>query len=313
MNKRERVEAVLSGKKPDRLPVSFWYHFGTQHMGGEAYAELALAFFRYYDLDWLKLMNDFYYPMPEGLLEVKSRKGLEKITPVALDSTNWVEQFKVLKIVRKELEGKALFIDTVFDPWQTLQRNIVGEHLERLARDEPEALEKALDVVTETLIQYCKKSLSLGSSGIYLSTFGSRDQLARDLFLRFAKPYVTRIFEEIKNDGIMNTAHIHDTNIYTDDVVDLPVQVLSYEDRYAGNPPLSDMKNKFNGCFMGGLDKHGFVRVTPASVIRNALEGLKQAEEGRVLLAPGCSVANWFYPDSVKELIYTVHNYKGLT
>ena len=309
MNKRERVEAVLTtGKMPDRPPVSFWYHFGTQHIGGEKYAELAVATFRYYDLDWLKAMNDFYYPMPEGLWEVKSKQDLEKIKPVELRKTDWVEQFKALELIRKDIGDEAYFIDTLFDPWQTLQRSLVGEHLTRLAKEEPEALERALDAVTETLIQYCKESLARGSAGILISTLGSADRMERDLFLRFAKPYVVRIFEEIKREGMLNTAHIHDTSIYTDDILDIPVPVLSYEDRHPTNPTLSEMNQRFSGCFMGGLDKNRFVRVTPAELKRNAEEGIRRAQDGRVLLAPGCSIPNWFSPRSVKGLVEHVQS-----
>src|SRR5438105_3023289 len=34
MNKIERVSAVLESRQPDRLPISFWYHFGPDAVSG---------------------------------------------------------------------------------------------------------------------------------------------------------------------------------------------------------------------------------------------------------------------------------------
>lgn len=87
MNKKERVEASLAGKPFDRPPVSFWYHFGTQHEGGERIAELELEFLRYYDLDYLKLMNDYYYPMPAGKTELRTAEDLKGIQPLDIMKT----------------------------------------------------------------------------------------------------------------------------------------------------------------------------------------------------------------------------------
>ena len=74
MNKIERVDSVLNGKEVDRPPVSLWYHFGIQHTDGQQFARVTLDFFDYYDFDFLKVMNDYYYPTPEGLDSVSTSK-----------------------------------------------------------------------------------------------------------------------------------------------------------------------------------------------------------------------------------------------
>jgi len=231
MTKIERVERSLAGIEVDRPPVSFWYHFGVQHELGDRIAELSLNFFHYYDLDYLKLMNDYYYPMPDGVQEIASPEDLARIAPFDVSRSDWAEQLRAIEIISRELDGKAYFIDTVFEPWQVLMRSLAGEHLQRLIEDAPDAVLNALDVITENIIAYCKEALARGCSGIFLSTFGSRKQMKRDAYLTFALPFVRRIFEAIEDKAIMNTAHVHDYGIYTDDVVDLPVHILSYEDR----------------------------------------------------------------------------------
>ena len=64
MTKIERVRAALSGAEVDRPPFSVWYHFGLQHAPAERTAQVHVEFFEAYNLDWLKVMNDYSYPMP---------------------------------------------------------------------------------------------------------------------------------------------------------------------------------------------------------------------------------------------------------
>ena len=72
MNKIERVRAALAGRPVDRAPFTVWYHFGNQHAPAERTAQVHLEFFDHYDLDLLKLMNDYDYPMPAGLEVIAS-------------------------------------------------------------------------------------------------------------------------------------------------------------------------------------------------------------------------------------------------
>ncbi len=306
MTKIERVEAALEGRESDRPPISFWYHFGLQHERGERHAEASLAFFSYYDLDYLKVMNDYFHPMPDGLSEVASREDLKRIAPITIAKSDWSKQLTALEIIAAKLEGRAYFIDTVFDPWQTLQRNLVGEHLPRLLQEAPDAVHDALDVVTENLIAYCHKALTAGAAGIFISTFGSEDQLEHRIFTEFVKPYVVRILKAVHDKGILNTAHIHDTRIYVDDVVDLPVQVMSYEDRHPTNPSIEEMKARFPGAIMAGLDKNRLTRVTPAEAVRNAEEAIRLGGKTRFLMAPGCSFPSWFYPHAATAMVDAV-------
>jgi hypothetical protein len=67
MNKIERVRATLAGKPVDHPPFAIWYHFGTQHAVADFTARAHLDFFQHYDVDLLKVMNDYDYPMPSGL------------------------------------------------------------------------------------------------------------------------------------------------------------------------------------------------------------------------------------------------------
>ena len=62
MNKLERVDAVIAGQRPDRPPVSFWYHFAPQFASGPPAVEAHVRHVETYDLDFLKIMDDNRYP-----------------------------------------------------------------------------------------------------------------------------------------------------------------------------------------------------------------------------------------------------------
>jgi uroporphyrinogen decarboxylase len=296
MTKKERIEASLAGRPFDRAPVSFWYHFGTQHEGGERIAELELAFYRYYDLDYLKLMNDYFYPMPEGYTELTSAEDLKAITRFDIFDSPWAEQLKAIDILARELKDETYFIDTVFDPWQVLLRNLVGENLMRLVEEAPDAILSALDVITENVIAYCQEALKRGAAGLFISTFSAEKQLPRDLYMKFAYPFLERIFAATRDAAIMNTAHLHDYGIYVDDMVKLPVHIISYEDTDPSNPTIPEMRTKWSGSIMAGMDKNLITRVTPEAARRNAQAGLAAGGSTRFFLAPGCSFPTWFYP-----------------
>ncbi len=306
MTKIERVEKSLAGVEVDRPPVSFWYHFGVQHEPGERIAELSIEFVRYFDLDFLKLMNDYYYPMPDGLNEVTSAEDLGKIKRFDIHTSDWAQQLRAIDILARELKDEVYFIDTVFDPWQILLRNLAGEHLPRLLKECPDAVLGALDVITENTIAYCKEALKRGCAGVFVSTFGAEKQMPREQYLKFAKPFVKRIFDETAGSAIMNTAHVHDYGIFVDDVLDIPMDILSYEDRDPSNPSMPEMRKKFSGSIMAGMDKNRMTRVTPADAVRNALEGCELGGKTKFFLAPGCSFPTWLYPRSGTLLVEAV-------
>jgi uroporphyrinogen decarboxylase len=303
MDKIERVDRVLNGEEVDRPPVTLWYHFGVQHAGGEQFAKITTEFFNYYDFDYLKVMNDYFYLPPEGLEAVKTKDDLKRITRFNVDQCDWQEQFKALKFISRELEGKAYFIDTVFDPWQSMRRNMAGENIDALMVDEPDALLAALDIVADNLIEYCKKSLSIGTAGIFMSLPAARELINRENFLRFVKPPAVKVFEAISSLGKMNTAHIHGEDLYFDDVLDLPVDIFSWWDRSSKGPSLQWVKERIKGCVMGGINQKIVARTTREFLRNHVREAIELGGKTRFFLANGCSSDSWGYPPAMLAIV----------
>jgi uroporphyrinogen decarboxylase len=301
--KIELVDRVLRGESVDRAPLSLWYHFGVQHGEGRRFALLALDCFRHYDFDFLKVMNDYFYPMPEGLDAVRTGKDLRRITRFEVEKSPWREQFRALELIGKELKGIAYFIDTVFDPWHTMKRSLAGEHIGALMDGEPDAVLQGLDVITENLIAYCLRSLEIGSSGIFLSVPASPEFMSRKQFLTFVKPFANRVFEAVSERGRMNVAHIHGDDLYFDDCLDFPVQVFNWWDRGPGGPSLASVKERIPGCVMGGIDHKIVNRRTLPFLKAHVREGRVLGGKERFFLANGCSIDTSVNPGAIRAIV----------
>ncbi len=303
MNKIERVDRVLEGREVDYPPLSLWYHFGVQHGSGEKFAAIVLEYFHFYDFDFLKVMNDYFYPPPAGLEAVKSAADLRRITPFEVEKSEWRQQFRALEIIAEELKDNAYFIDTVFDPWQSLRRNMAGENINDLMVNEPGAMLAALDVIADNLIAYCKKSLAIGSAGIFMSVPAARELVAHDLFLKFVKPPAMKVFQAIAGLGKMNTAHIHGEDLYFEDVLDFPVSIFNWWDRSSKGPSMQWVKQRSPACVMGGIDQKIVARTTPAFLKNHVRQGVELGGKTRFFLANGCSIDSWGYPGSLQAIV----------
>lgn len=303
MNKIERVDAVLAGQEPDRPPLSLWYHFGVQHGSGEQFARITLEYFDYYDFDYLKVMNDYFYPPPDGLDSVKTADDLRRLQPLVVEDTPWRRQFVALERIAEALAGRAYFIDTVFDPWQSIRRNMAGENMKALMNSEPDALREALDTVADNLIAYCKRSLAIGAAGIFMSVPAAAEIVTRDEFLTFVRPPAMKVFAAIASLGRMNTAHIHGEELFFDACLDFPVQVFSWWDRGPNGPSMASVKKRIGGCVMGGIDQTRVARTSPEFLKRHVREGIALGGRSRFFLANGCSIDTWVYPGSIKAIV----------
>ena len=305
MHKMERIDAVLAGYVPDRPPVSLWYHFGLQHLGGDGIARASLEFFEHYDFDFLKVMNDYFYPAPKGLDTIRGPEDLRMFSQFDPVDTIWREQLRALDTIQAALRDKAYFIDTVFDSWQSLRRGMAGEQMDHLMKRCPEALLETLEVVTANLIAYCRESLRRGAAGIFLSIAAGSDILSRDDFLTFVKPFAAKLLEGIAGEGAMNTAHIHGDQLFFDDVLDLPAAIFNWWDRGPHGPDLAAVRARTQACLMGGIDQTLVARRSRDFLRAHVQEALAAGGARRFLLANGCTIPSWVWPDTLHAIVAT--------
>ena len=301
MNKIERVQATLAGKPVDRAPFTIWYHFGNQHASPEWTAQAHLDFFEHYDLDLLKVMNDYDYPMPEGLEIMATPADLRRLEPLDIAQTPLGSQLRALEKIAAAVKGKALFVDTMFNAWNTLRRNLVKEAMDGLMREYPEALEAALQVVNDNLIRYALASLERGTAGIFLSVPATAESVTREQYARFMRPFDLKLLNAIRGKGTCHILHAHGERLYLDQLLDYPVQVLSWAD-LNGGPTIAEARKRATLTLMGGIDHVKFPYVSARVHQEQVRVSLAQAGPTRFILAPGCSVATYSFPPLIRAV-----------
>jgi len=299
MNKIERVRAALAGQPVDRPPFTVWYHFGNQHAPAERTAQVHLEFFEHYDLDLLKLMNDYDYPMPSGLEVIASPSDLARLGPFDPADTPFGTQLATVEIVARALRGKALFLDTVFNAWNTLKRNLVRDAMPALMAEHPGALQAALGVVNANLIRYAQASLERGAAGIFLSVPATAESLTLEQYERFMRPFDLQFLEAIRGRGECHVLHAHGERLYFDRLLDYPAQALSWADKNGG-PSIGEARRRTGMTLMAGLDHVAFAEVSAARVREQVRHARGEGGGTRFILAPGCSLPTYAYPPLIR-------------
>ena len=299
MNKIERLRATIAGKPTDRPPFTIWYHFGNQHASPERAAQVHLEFFDYYDLDFLKVMNDYDYPMPAGLESMENPEDLKRLHLFQVEQTPMGNQLRAIESIAKGLKGTALFVDTLFNAWNTVRRNLAKEAMPRLMADHPEALIEALKIVNQNLIRYALASLERGSAGIFFSVPASAEFITPHQYEKFMRPFDLEFLNAIAGKGEFHILHAHGEKLYLGRLLDYPVQAISWAD-LNGGPSIAGMRSKTSLTLMGGIDHVKFAYTSAKAIRRQVNESLAQAGSTKFILAPGCSVPTYSFPQLIK-------------
>lgn len=301
MNKIERLQATLAGKPVDRPPFSIWYHFGTQHAAPERTAQVHLEFFEAYDLDLLKVMNDYDYPMPEGVESIETPHDLRQIKGLEISQTPMQKQLQTIEIIALALKGKALFFDTIFNAWNTMRRSLAKEFMPVLMEKYPDALGEALAVVNQNLIQYALASLKLGSAGIFLSVPASAEFLTREQYEKFMRPFDLEFLKAIAEEGKINILHAHGEKLFLDRLLDYPVQILSWAD-LNGGPSIAEIRNLTSLTLMAGIDHVKFPDLSIKALRQQVQKAIIQAGNTKFILAGGCAIPTYSFSSSIRAV-----------
>jgi uroporphyrinogen decarboxylase len=304
----ERVRAALRGKEVDRLPVSMWRHFFKSETSPNSLAEAMLDFQNRFDWDFMKVNPRASYHVEDWGVKAKyngdtSPKVVE--APVKAPD-DWLrlkvldikkgalkEQLASLELIARALKGKLPFLMTVFTPLSVAGRLTGSEELFLLhLREHTDKVNHALDVITETFINFSKACLERGASGLFYATtaWATSDRLTKKEYSRFARPYDLKLLHALPP-AEFHILHVCRQHNLLQAVKDYPVHAFSWDPRAAGNPSLAEGKATVGGkTVLGGIaqDK-SLVEATPMQLTAEVV-GMRIAmgDKGWIL-APGCT------------------------
>ena len=291
MTKTERVAAAVHGDEVDRIPVCFWHHFRPEG-SGRLMAQATLDFFENtFDLDILKLMPDIPYPFPRyAISDPQDWRLIEHLSPRRSHYLN--QRSTAVRVLREAVGYETPIIVTVYNPLSeamhfTKDRQTFLEH----AREHPSLVHGALATIAENLRLHMRECIEDGADGIFFALQGcTREVMSPEEYQEFGRPY-DLIALQGAIDGWLNVLHVHGTkDLYFQQALDYPVQVLSWSDRLAG-PSLREARTMTSKCLMGGWNEQGALAHGPVEQIREEAEdALKQTGGRKLILANGCSV-----------------------
>lgn len=290
MNKIERVTNALRGDEVDRPPFSFWYHFGLQHMPGRKHAETEIDFYRAYDLDFLKVMSDYPYPLPRGLDAVETEEDWTRIEPISPDNECWSEQLSALSEINGAIGKEALFIETIFSPWITARRITRSGGLTTARELYPDTLLCAMDAIATSLAAYARQALGRGAAGIFLSLGAATDDvMTSEEYKTWGRPFDLKVLAAV-SDAPFNVLHIHGKRIHFDSVSDYPVSAVNWS-HFAAEPSLNEGKRRSGKTVLGGIDEAGASHVSAPEIREQVKDAIREVGVRGLIVSPGCSIA----------------------
>jgi uroporphyrinogen decarboxylase len=311
----ERVSAALEGRRPDRPPVSFWYHFPPE-VTGTRLVEAHLRHVETYDLDFLKVMADGRYPLPGGPDAVIETAGdLDRLTVLAGDEGAFGQQIELLRALSRRLGGRLRMTTTVFNAWATLRRLTAPDSdvhrpptllrttdhrdatLSRLLGEAPAAVGQALGTIARSLANFSRNCLAAGADGIYLSVrddWVDTPENGTGVYDRLVRPHDLEILAAAGS-GTFNIVHICGTALDFKRFAAYPTAVLHWADR-VGGPAIAEVAPWARPALCAGVDHlRTLVSGTPADCRREVLDAVRQAGNRPLIIAPGCT----FDPEAV--------------
>jgi uroporphyrinogen decarboxylase len=288
------VDRALRGQDVDRVPLTFWYHFGLEKLPPFRHAQATLDFHRNFRTDLVKVMSDYPYPKPAG-----------KWYELRVEDNPFPEQIRALEIIRDGLAGSAYFVETIFNPWNVAEKLSSKEAVLQLKAENPQALLEALEAIAESEANHAKKALITGAAGIFLAIANAQEGILSPAdYAKFSQPFDRLILDAVSA-APLNTLHLHGDKVYLDRFLDgWPAAAINYSAHGTGLS-IGHVRARYPGLIIAGLDERNFRKLTEAEL--RAQWQAAAAEAGkRFVLAPGCSIPNDTEAAEIRRLLKVV-------
>ena len=260
MTKRERVIRAMQNQPVDRPPVGFWFHFSREDSLGQRCVDAHLRYYNNVDVDIAKLMCDGYFDYPNPVAKaVKEPGDWYAMQPLGPDSEFIRGQVERAKAVKAGLKSDCLVLYNVFAPFSSIRFGTSDELVMRHLREDPRAIEYALDVIAQDNALLCEKLITeAGIDGVYYCVQGGeKDRFTPDEYRRYITPSDLKVLEHANRFSGYNVLHCCGWAGIPNNIEvwrDYPADAVNWA-CFIENMGLSEGKEFFGGkCVLGGFD-----------------------------------------------------------
>jgi uroporphyrinogen decarboxylase len=311
MNKRDLVLSLLDpAHSRSYTPAAFFLHFDPACHRGQAAVDKHLEYFRFTGMDFVKIQYEHTFPVLDHI-----QRPADWVKMPLYQEDFFEPPLKVVEGIVKAAKAEALVIMTLYSPFMCAGHAVGAERMLQHIHEDPEAVKKGMQIVTESLMNFVTGCIRLGVDGFYTSTQGGETHRLADpaLFNDLVRPYDLALMNEIDRACIFNILHICD---YTGDYaslqlfLDYPGHVINCPLNVGGRPISGqEVTRLFGRPYMGGLDRKGILTSgNPAQVCAAAAAALESAPK-RFILGADCTVLPGTPWENLRTAIETAHQY----
>lgn len=316
MTKRERIQAAIVGDPVDRVPYSLWSHLPMIDLDPVKNAEATYEFYKKYDVDILKTMNNGMYSVedfgaktdfseiPKGGVAkitdtpVKKPEDWLKVHPVSVNEGALAREQTYLKLLLDKTKGEVPVIFTVFSPLTTANK-LCPSLRDHIQEGHGDKVKQALKAITETTCALVQRVIELGADGIFFATQLSSYNLTEEAFYReYGMPYDLAVLSA--SSGWCNVLHAHGENIMFPLLRKYPVQIFNWH-AWESLPDIGEAQLMTGKCIMAGLERMDITEHHKNEIEYQIYETLKETGGRKVILSPGCVIR---YPLDVEMLSF---------
>jgi uroporphyrinogen decarboxylase len=311
MNKRDTMLSLIhDGARPDYIPAAFFLHFDNAYHKGQAAINKQLEFFRSTGMDFVKIQYEQPFPVSAPIRKPEDWDHAPRCSEEFFEAS-----IEVVEGLVKAARSEALVIMTLYSPFMWAAHIAEDGALTAHLQEDPEAVKKGLDIMTENVLTLARGCRRAGVDGFYVSSQGGEKFRFQDrnIFQKYIKPTDLAVWDEISSCPF-NILHVCDYVGGYDDLtpfLDYPGHMvnssLKIDDRTLTPNEVSQV---FGRPFMGGMERKGVLATgNPEAIRQAATDVLAQAPE-RFILAADCTVPADTPWENLKTAIDTAHRYR---
>jgi len=310
MKKRDLMLGFLdSGYIPEITPAAFFLHFDPDFHSGTRAVDKHLDFFRFTGMDFVKIQYEHPFPRLPQIQKPEDWAAMPFYGP------DFYEQpLRVVDGLVREAKREALVILTLYSPFMFAGQSAGEEIVTRHIQENPEAVKRGMQVITDSLAGFIRECMRLGLDGFYTSTQGGEAGgfPDRTLFDECIRPYDLQQMELVNREAHFNILHVCDYRLpykdlspyasYPGQVVNTPLELTG------GKTTPEEVSRLFGRPFMGGLNRLGILATgTVQDVIAEADRVLAAAPE-RFILGADCTVPSSIPWENLRAAVNAAHS-----
>jgi uroporphyrinogen decarboxylase len=311
MNKREAVLQLLDpGIVPSYVPAGFFLHFPPAYHRGQAAVDKHLEYFRYTDMDFVKIQYEHVFPHIPAIQTPEDWKDMP-----FYDMDFYDAPLRVVEGLIEAAKDEALVILTLYSPFMCAGHTASDAMITAHLKEDPEKVKLGLEIITESLLGFVRACIRLGVDGFYASTQGGETHRFADkaIFETYIKPYDLILMEEANQKCSFNILHVCDYHGGYDDLtpyLDYPGHVVNCSLNLGERTiTTKEAARMFARPYMGGLDRHGIITSEDHAGIRTRVEVVVRTAPARFILGADCTLPGDIDWDNIRLAISTAHAY----